>query len=141
MNNVASPARIRKLSSEAAEHGDLDMVAICERALGAVALVRAQREASRLCSEMARETADSPQRAAEFASQGEEIDNGYKTALDEIAEGRLANATATLEGVRSLEKAGGDDQHASRSIDAVEALVECERVLTEASARSSEAQS
>lgn len=34
MANVATPARIRKLSNAAAEHGDLEMVAICERALG-----------------------------------------------------------------------------------------------------------
>lgn len=88
-----------------------------------VKTIKAQREASRLCSEMARDTANSAKSAAKFTSQGEEIDNGYETALDEIAEGRLADAVATLESVRSLEKAGGDDQHAARSICALNSLL------------------
>lgn len=37
-----------------------------------VTTIKAQREASRLCSEMARDTADSAESAAAFASDGEE---------------------------------------------------------------------
>lgn len=51
-------ARIRKLSNEAAEHGDLEMVAICERALAgdAEALIECERvlaEATARSSEVA----------------------------------------------------------------------------------------
>ena len=88
-----------------------------------VQIIKTQREASRLCSEMARDTAESPEGHDEFAEMGEEIDSGYETALDEIEEGHWADALVTLEGVRSLEHDGGDDQHASRSIEALKSML------------------
>lgn len=88
-----------------------------------VTTIKAQREASRLCSEMARDTADSAESAAAFASDGEEIDAGYESALDSIEEGHWAEALEVLESVRSLENDGGDDQHATTSIAALKSML------------------
>jgi type II secretory ATPase GspE/PulE/Tfp pilus assembly ATPase PilB-like protein len=88
-----------------------------------LATIRAQREASRLCSEMAADTADNETARAEFASEGEQIDSGYESALESIDEGHWAEALDVLEGVRNLEKAGGDDQHARKSIEALKAVL------------------
>lgn len=85
--------------------------------------IKAQREASRLCSEMAADTADNETARAEFASEGEEIDNGYESALESIDEGNWAEALEVLESVRGIEKAGGDDQHAYKSIEALKSML------------------
>jgi hypothetical protein len=88
-----------------------------------VALIKNMRAASRLCSEMACDTADNADSAAEFEKDGCQIDGGYCDAIEAIETGDLVSARDILEGVRRLEAAGGDDQHSHRSIEALSELL------------------
>ena len=87
-----------------------------------VTKIRAYAEQSAACQQMAVDTAGNAERAAEFASQGEAIAEGYDSAIEYVKAGNYTDAAEALEGVRSLEAAGGDDQHARRAMAALDSL-------------------
>ncbi len=88
-----------------------------------VETIKAARERSELCWEMAKDTADNEAKAAEWQSEGEACDDHYSDALDDIESGDYAGALESLEQARSLESDGGDDQHARCAIEALRSVL------------------
>lgn len=97
-------------------------MANANRISAVVETIKAARERSELCWEMAADTADNATTAAEWQSQGEACDEHYSDALGAIENGDYAAAIESLEQARSLESDGGDDQHAREAIAAVKSL-------------------
>lgn len=79
------------------------------------------------CWGMAVDTAETPERKAAFEADMQQCDAAYDSALEHLErryEGWLGDSKNELETARSLEKDGGDDQHARRALAALADLTE-----------------
>ncbi len=88
-----------------------------------VETIKAAREQSELCWEMAKDTADNETAAAEWEAEGEACDDHYYDALNDIENGDYDGALRSLVAARSLEAKGGDDQHGRRAIEALRSVL------------------
>lgn len=88
-----------------------------------VSTIIASQKLSASAWKMAADTADNKTAKAEYERDAARCDGDYIEALKDIEDGYYEDASFSLEAARVLEKCGGDDQHATRALEALKSLL------------------